>query len=85
MKREEEDCKSSSGEALSVRCKATALLFMMPMELRNEILKESHRDPGMREDYEKLRARCDDAIFVHTSGILQPASRHTVKHVAEDE
>ena len=45
--RQEEDQRSETGEALTSRLRAMALLWMMPTELEVEVLKSSHSDPGI--------------------------------------
>ena len=62
----EEDRRCDTGEALAPRFKAMALLWMMPSDLELEVLK---KDKDTRENYDKLRAICEDSIFIHTSGM----------------
>merc|ERR1712051_584243 len=73
------------GQVLSDREKAMALLWMMPEDLATDIYKSSHGDPSAREDYEKVRTRCDDAIYIHTSGIVPTMKRQIIGAIDEAE
>ena len=79
------DCNKvhRTGQVLTDREKAMARLWMMPEDLATDIYKSSHGDPSTRENYEKVRSRVDDAVYIHTSGIVPNMRKQVIGALGE--
>ena len=73
-----EEAMSETGEVMSSRLKAAAMLAIVPMELRTEILK---KPKALRESYKDLRAYIEDVAFVNVADLHPP----TIACLEEDD